>query len=90
MRRSVEVSICKNHRVAFDELKALADISGARVSKIIGGLVVKYMNELKGKPQIVLPVETWDLSKFSKDELLELNTLIYQLNNKVAEELCRK
>jgi len=90
MKNRLEISIGKKYGVAFDELKAFADISGCKVSKMIGGMVHDYMNNMKGKPKIVLDVPQWNLSEYTKEDLMELNTLIYQLNNKVAEELCRK
>jgi len=90
MQNRVEISIGKKRKVAFDELKAFCDISNIRVSKVVGNLVQKYIDEKKEKPQIVSPRETWNLGNFSDEELEEMSTLIYQLNNKIREELCHR
>lgn len=90
MQNRVEISIGKKRKVAFDELKAFCDISGVKVSKIVGNIVQGYIDDKKGKIQIVTPRESWDLSKYTKEDLLNLNTLIYGLNTKVAEELCHR
>lgn len=90
MQNRVEISISKKRKQAFDELKAFADISGIHFSKIVGNLIQKHIDETKDKPEIIKPMESWILTNFTITELENMSTLIYQLNNKIRDELCHR
>lgn len=90
MQNRLEISIGKKYKDAFDEFKAFADISCTKLSPLVGEAIKDYMMNVNNQPKIVLDKKLWDLSKYSKKELEEMNTLISELNRKIIEELCQR
>lgn len=90
MTDRMEISIGKKYVEAFDTLKAYAGLTSSSVSSVLGEIIKHHMDILDGKMPIVADESFWDFSKYTNEEIEELNTLICKLNNRLTSELCRR
>lgn len=83
----MDIYINKDYRQAFDELIALASLKKIKVSSLIGLAVQDYIRKINNSPRIIIEEEMWDdlLKPLSKEQILELDTLITKLNRKILE-----
>ena len=79
----MEISVNADNEKYFDELKAFAGISGTSVSNIISNLV-----RTRVKTPIILD-PPWDLSNYTKDELINLNRLICELQQEIVHAISK-
>lgn len=83
----VEIYINKRYEHAFDTIKALASIEDTHFNTKIGEALEYYLSQ--GTPYIIAEKKKWKalLHGKTKKELIELNTLISELNNTILKEI---
>lgn len=83
----VEIYISKKFIDAFENIKAQSHIENTHFSTKIGEAIEFYLSQ--GTPHIIAEKKRWKsmLQGKSKKELLELHTLISDLNNIVLKEI---
>ena len=88
----IDIYVKKGLKDAFEQLEVISNINHDRnFSETIGKAVKTYISSMQGK-KVVADKEKWEilLKDMTKEQLLEVNTQIGELNKMVIDKLCRK
>lgn len=90
MQGRIDIYIKKSVKEDFEKLEVISKVNCDRNFSITIGKAVKNYIQMLQEKQIISQKGDWDilLKGKSKEELLKLNTLITELNNRVVEKLC--
>lgn len=89
MQSRFELYINKVMKPFFDLLEAQGNIEGISFNKKIGEAVEFYIKEKNGNIDLIANKKSWkpQIDKMSKEELVESNRLINELNNMILRKL---
>jgi len=81
----------KKYQEYFDQLKVISESRNKSFSGAIGNAVKLYVQNINDNKSLVADKDDWDkiLDKMSKEEKLQMSTLICELNNKIIQK-CQK
>lgn len=86
----INLYIGKEYEEFFDQLKVISEANGISNAKLIGKAVKKYIKELNDDPEIInRDAFNKFLKTAKKVDILNLSTLICELNNKLIQR-CQK
>jgi len=81
----------KKYQEFYDQLRVISESNEKSLSGAIGKAVKLYVQKMSDKVPLVADREDWEsiLSKMSKEELLQMSSLICELNNTIIQK-CQK
>ena len=86
----INLYIGKEYEEFFDQLKVISEANGISNAKLIGKAVKKYIKELNDDEEIInRDAFNKFLKTAKKVDILNLSTLICELNNKLIQR-CQK
>lgn len=89
MQSKFELYINKSMKPYFDMLEAQGNIEGISFNRKLGEAVEFYIKEKNGRLDLIADKKAWkiQLNKMNKEELIEANRLINELNNMILRAL---
>lgn len=87
MQTKFELYVNKSMKPYFDLLQAQASIEDVPFNKKLAEAVEFYIKERNGRIDLIANKKDWKLDNMSKEELVEANRLISELNNKILGKL---
>jgi len=87
----INLYIGKDFVEFFDQLKVIAEANDKSFAGMIGKAVKEYILKANDEVQLLADKDEWKkfINKASKQELLEISTLICDINNKIIRK-CQK
>jgi len=81
------LSISEKYEDFFNRIVAIAEITNVSTSSLIMKSVKMYIDKIDNIPSLMSDPTLWDktISKMSKKQLEETNTLLFRLNKKIME-----
>ncbi len=78
----------KKYQEYFDQLRVISESNEKSLSGAIGKAVKLYVQKMSDKVPLVADKEDWEkiLDQMSKEELLQMSTLICELNNIIIQK----
>jgi len=81
------LSVNEKSKDSFNRITAIAEIMGVSTSSLIMKGVKMYINKEDGITPLIIDESLWGgiLSKTNKEDLKNMNTLLFRLNQKIME-----
>ena len=88
---TINLYVGKDFQEFFDQLKVIAEANDKSFAGMIGKAVKEYILKANDEPQLIADKDVWKkfIGKSDKQKLLEISTLICDINNKIIRK-CQK